>query len=356
MFLLTINRVMGLCPFKFAQDDTAPRPEGLSLAQSFKKQMEDVDDHRLSPIYAMIAEEAEEHDYKMTDNPGHDRSTGRRIMIVQDAEPDAPAAVPGNPMVGLFRSRRVQMTKGEATWDLRIRPSITACALARKGGLTKLWWTFEGVPACSTADPPLSEQDAVDFVAVTNRCANAAIPLLREAYIKSFSTALDLSGDARSEHNERLRVSFADNNGRSFSKLIDALYLEGAPFGEIRRGGFDAETRKGAKELIEFIQKTGSERPKDNAVKLNAGDLPGLAAAYSNFVHEENEDGSKTHIVTGLASSSRMLPSGFELPDEWRRATFRPEHVRSASAARPLSKQLANDFAREIELGAMALH
>ncbi len=358
---LTINRVMGLCAFEVSSSQHDKELKGKALAKQFYEQMDDIFKHRLDEAYAAIDTEAKvlKTGLKLFESKRRtelDVEIFRERKSSADTEETPPSPrdedVPSNRLVGLFKSRRFEFETKTMMWDLRVRPSVTACALQRPNGLAKLWWTFEGVPLDAGAQTRPTEKQAVEFIDTTNKLAHVAMPMLRKAYRKALE-AVSKRKNRRlrfvPDLNEQIRVSLADNDGLPFARLVDAMFLKGASFRDIRNGDYGAETAEGAREVLKFIKDTSGQTPSDDAIQLSA-EIPGIAAVYSKVEREPaNSTDQKVTVVSGLASSVDMIMSDIPSDEKWRRITNKPELLRTISAARPLSAKLANEGALELD-------
>jgi len=382
---LTINRVMKLCAFEETVDRKVPRLRGKKLLTAFYVQMQDMFAHHLDASFKAMVDRAEgalepvsfkgrqrELEVEIFEERGERQhrtepqdsaeieivdERGKRQIQTVSLNPNEGAGTPTrrrrtDRLVGLFRSRRFRLKTERMIWDLRIRPSVTACALKGRG-YTKLWWTFDGVPADAASEHRPSERDSVDFIRATSALAEVALPKLRDAYRDA------LEGDAASNAGHKypelkfvdrnVRVSLADNNGLPFAKLVDAMSLRGADFADVLAGKYDDDSQKGAQELLQFIEDTSGHIPDARAVVLTPGD-PSSAAIYCTIeVKDKSADGKITHVVAGLANSIDLLSSGLADSEDLRSINNRPALLRSLSAARPVSAMLANNSALQIE-------
>ena len=343
---LAVNRVMGICAFKSIPPGGASREmrDAKSVAKDFYRQMESMCRKDLEPIYKAIAVRSERMGISLTDQKAG--ANDLEITVIQgyadagQSEPLFPAPARSSdeeltrdPIIGLFRSRRLTMEIGGKVWDLRIRPSVTACVLEREDRLSKLWWTFEGVPVDASNLP--SEEESVRFVKVTTALAEAAMPELRQAYTKALEA---ITGDSKRPHRltrTQLRVSFADNTDSGFSRLVDAMNLAGVPFEEAAAAECGSDLRAGADEVVNFVTKTSGQAARPSEITLTTG-RGGLAAVYTKPVPEpDSPDGMKKFVISGLASSIGMISNSTSFDPEWTDLTTTPDLVRSISAARP---------------------
>ncbi len=356
---LTVNRVMGLCAFEQSADRDASESlrDTKEVAKDFYRQMEEICRTQLEQIYGAIKRRAEGMQIRLADQEidtddlevtiiqdnGQDRDFVQLFPTPKDQSNVEP---PRDPIIGLFRSRRFVMTVGERAWDLRVRPSVTACVLERRDRLSKLWWTFEGVPV-DASDAP-NEKDSVQFVEVTTRLAEDSLPDLRAAYTATLESVTGESHGAHRMSHSQLRVSFADNTDSRFSRLVDAMNLSGVTFKDaIAETGTDL--RAGADEVANFVAKTSGQAADPSEILLSTAH-GGLAAIYTRPVLELDAPADKPkYIISGLASSIGMISNSQSIDPAWTRITSTPDLVRSISAARPLSARIADIGARQLE-------
>ncbi len=245
-------------------------------------------------------------------------------------------------VIGLFPSRKIECFIGDMKWILRVRASITACALKRPSGLPKLWWTFEGIPA----DPdPLnrpSEDQAADFISATNEMAERAIPKLCASYRDALFNEKEGYGRAFDLLRHRICINMSDNNGELFAELLDAMNIRGASFSEVSHSeSYGANARVAAEEFKAFVKDvTGAPAPfDDTTVKIHA-EIAGLKALIYQYEHED----PKRHeiILAGLSRSSGARGGYAAVSNEQKRVENGEGYVRSTSAARPISAMLAS--------------
>ena len=351
---LVINRVMALCALEVASKQKDEQLKGKALVKLFHAQMEDIFKHRLAPMYSELEKKLKAYDLKRQGE--NERVAELEVDIFKEgADSDeygspVPAGSNSRPterLVGRFQSRRFHFKTKSLKWDLRVRPSVTACAVERLDGIAKLWFAFEGVPADPASAQRPSGNEAVEFMNATNEMAAVALPLLRTAYAASLDAVTDRAASTIKPVDGHIQVSIADNNGLPFAKLVDAMFLKGASFADVRKGIYGEETAKGANEFVTFIQKASGRTPDDSSVEINT-DLPGKAAVFCRFQDVTSATGKDT-FVAGLANSASMISAEINSTKEWRRAENKPELLRSVSAARPISAVIANERAKILD-------
>jgi len=266
------------------------------------------------------------------------------------------------PIVGLFRSRHILATIGDTRWDVRIRPSLTACLLEGDDRRSKHWWTIEGVPVDPKKEP--TEADSLEFIRVTTELTERALPKLRKAYDAALTEF-----DNRERGNPRftdtqLRVSLADSTEQNFLNLVDTLTLTSTTFSQAlnpkkqgvvkaanssaTHGRGPVSVSLGAGNVTHFIRKTAGA-VKTSRMKLETG-KGGTAAVFAEAVPDKTApEKVKRWAIAGLASSIGMVPSHLPTNPMWVSFAAAPDLARSVSAARPLSAWIADQGARQLE-------
>jgi len=357
-FQLAANRVMGICAFgKITKPDSNAKLLSTNrVAKEFLAQMGSMASDKLPTIIADIIDAFDEWGAELKPLPPDDRELDltvfRDTSAAVNAEVSFGDAALGaiqeptrDPIVGLFKSYRYKMRFENMDWDLRIRPSVTACVLERADRLSKLWWTYEAVPADLLGAP--HPQSCERFVKMTTEISETALPALRRAYIDALDPHKRQS-ECKLEF-ARLRVSLLDNTELPFSKLVDAMLLSGVSFAEAAGGKFGADTQEGARMVVRFIEETTKQKLNPAIVKL-ATRGPGLAAVHCNAMPEADLTKSEyRYVIAGLASAINMISSNLPTSDEWKKRSQSPDLIRSISAARPLSAALADIAARGLD-------
>jgi len=369
-YSLTVNRVMALAAFTTPVGTNTELREGSQPVTDFHDQMvvisagclPDLYDRLISVPAALLAQEyaaGDEALAKLEINLARREPdpTDLDVTIIQDsrardhnpgADPDAAITdTSKNPIVGLFRTQKWDITIGELEWDVRIRPSVTACLFECAKRITKIWFTFEGVPVDPAHEP--GEEDAVNFIRLTTGLAEKALVEFRTAYITAVQNATRAGRGEQKRADDRLRVSLADNTDVRFSKLVDAMNLRGMRFEEAVSANYDEDVQSGAQEVLQFITRAADGRKPDyQEIELETG-RPGLAAVCSDLIPISSGGGAEKFVVAGLASSINMLTTGLPVDADWRRQLYGANVLRSISAARPLSARLAGTKARDID-------
>ncbi|MBL6612423.1 MAG: hypothetical protein ISS15_21215 [Alphaproteobacteria bacterium] len=363
VYPLTVNRLMGLCAFESTgrkrAGTTAPDPQ--VVADRFFEQMELISREDLGPIYCKVHDKAKALGIAFDDATDFDDLP---VSIVQKPEmfddEDQTRLFPASaysadlskqprnePTVGLFGSKRVRAKIGDAHWDIRIRPSVTACVLEGQNRRSKIWWTIEGVPVDKQNSPTAA--DSVTFIKKTTKVAELALQELRAAYIKALKQVDEKERGPERFGDAQLRVSFADNTDSDFLHLVDAMTLTRLTFNDALTGSAAKAVRAGAGEVERFIRKTAA-MPDPLNVKLKVGN-GGTAAVFSEAMLDVSAPPNINRwVISGLASSIGMVSSNLPTDPRWMRFAAMPDLARSVSAARPLSARIADNGARQLEI------
>ncbi|MFI5023232.1 MAG: hypothetical protein ACHQRJ_16500 [Alphaproteobacteria bacterium] len=343
---LTINRVMALCAAANLARPNEPIANGMLIAK-FRKQMSIMAGEKLENMYATVVAAAKDNSDRIENAPAAALSDNEEkeieVFVMPKDSPNAPKNLshpPSEHIVGLFPSRMFTLDTGGLKWLLRVRPSVTACALERPDGLSKLWWSFEGIAADPQRDRRPSESEAVAFLAATSAMAEVSLLSLRDTYRYGLEGVTGGSKAALDLLPQRIKINLADNNGSPFAALIDAMNLRGASFSEAKDASkFDKEVVGGAEEVSQFVHHVTDRRAPDESIALNT-DLPRMKAVIYKFQDEKASSDEKEIVLAGLARSAGMR-AGYEARGEFRRIEYEPRNLRTMSAARPLSARLA---------------
>jgi len=264
---------------------------------------------------------------------------------------DAPVAANAeNPLVGLLTSRRTRIAMNGMDWILRSRASVTACALQKGSGRTKLWWSFEGIPASDDPDRRPTEDNVAEFVAFTDGLQTQAIPTLRTAYRDALKETVERTPENFELGEERLRISFADNDTPDVAALFDALYLEELKVSEIETRPVERldEARTGLHEFVQFVDhvvKDEQHPPVNNdsvTVELQPSGVKGIVCRH----RDENK-----HFRNFVGFARRPgVRSGFELlSNDEKRGLLGETRLRANSGARSFTAMLAGREALALE-------
>ena len=247
-------------------------------------------------------------------------------------------------LVCLLPSKKIDCTIGGVLWILRIRASMTGCVLERKRGLSKLWWTFEGIPANRNPARRPTEKEAAEFVSVSDEMARAAMEHLYDAFRQALST---VQGNVpeMSLLPDRISISLSDNDDRPVADLLDAMYFQGSSLAEIARSDKPALNlaREASLEFKKFVgDVTGHDNLKLDDRKIYVNDK---IAGVRGLIWQYDDPEQRRQFVAGVARRSGVR-AGYDLLSPELQSEQKTEgFLRASSAARPLSAMLASHHA-----------
>ncbi len=343
---LTINRVGALAGVPRRRRGAKMQADYAEVERRFRQQADWLrDSGHFKDASQALLDIARSHDPNAHEfhDPSFDDEDGViDVFSVQDKPSVLDAQAP---LLALMPSRRMRCSVKGINWIVRTRATVTACALQMNGGFTKLWWTFEGIPADPKPERRPTELQATAFLKMTNQMAEEARPLLHLAY----RDALARVGHKQEFPllNKQIRVSMSDNDDRELGVLFDAMSFSKLQPSEIRanRSAEIAPARRAMLEFDDFVRKlTGIKvNPPDKAVHL-ADDVPGMRGiVYSK------DDARRGPCVAGVARRLGSRSGDWFLSPELQMETKKESYLRAVSAARPLSAKLAHDKARELD-------
>lgn len=250
-------------------------------------------------------------------------------------------------LVALMPSEIMEMTLAGTHWILRTRASVTSCALEGNVRPTKLWWSFEGIPADTNLDRRPTEDDVKALLDFTAKLERAGRNGLRTAYQETLPAAVNAKGKAKLRPRaERLNITLTECTNDEVDSLLDAMYLDEQGVADIR-GSEDEEleeARLGMSEFEKFVHCVAGSKVRiaDSSVTL-ATEIPRV----KGLLWQGRE--ARNTLVVGFARRvGAKVGLGLLTPDE-RRAELTEERIRFRSAARPLSALLANKHAGAID-------
>jgi hypothetical protein len=232
-------------------------------------------------------------------------------------------------------------------WSIRVRASVTACALEVTDGFPKMWWTFEGVPAHPEKGHRLSQDDAERFLGFASRLEEQLLGHLETAYFDALGlvTGLVVKGKLTPD---RLRIRFADNNDQPTSALINALRFRNVTTEEIRNGADSLRTAaQGMLEFERFVCGTNAQvapeiDPDEATAEVRVRGVEAVMACRD--VHERFEDSEKSLLsIAGVAQNpgSRTAYEHLTPVKALRLRQNTEKRIRESSPSRRLSAQLA---------------
>jgi hypothetical protein len=255
--------------------------------------------------------------------------------------------------VGILPWQRVGCEIGGMRWVLRSRASVTGCALQDDERRTKLWWTFEGIPAIPDPDARPNEHHIACFVKAAAKIAEKTMPLLATAYKKALT---DFSEGEFRRTGENIRISVTDSDTEAVAALFDALCLENRGVSDIdsTKAPRLQEAKTGLEELKTFVKDvTGNkEAVTDNTIEVIEAN-PDFPKVSGILCHPQDEPPQQKTVVgfarrMGIRNGYRLLPS------EQKKIYLSEENIRMTSAARRLSGMLAGREARQFDQALMA--
>jgi hypothetical protein len=245
-------------------------------------------------------------------------------------------------LAGILPYSKLKCRIADFDWVIRTRASMTACALQEGAGRPKLWWSFEGIPLVEEGGPLPSETQAKEFVALTDRMAKQAMPLLRDAYWTSIEPIKERR-TSDFDLNERIRISLADNNTRPVAELLDAVYFYHWSVDRIKQD--DGQAKTGLDELNTFI---GDITNNDLTVHNSRLEVATETAGAKAVICSRENTNQFASLVAGFARRAGSR-DGFEpRPQPWL-LPQREQYVRVMSPAREISAQLADREARKLD-------
>jgi hypothetical protein len=257
-------------------------------------------------------------------------------------------------LVGALAPELMHVTVEGREWTMRVRASVTACALEVANGLPKIWWTFEGVPSDPDPDNRPSEKETTDFLSFARSLEKPALDHLASAYFGALRTVIKKKAALDHElGDDRIRIRFADNNSAAYEALIDAIRYRGLTASRIlqEEPGRLENAKKGVREFEEFVNATNTKVEPgidpDKAYVNSRIRLAGVDAVAAR--HECHK--SQSVWIAGVAQrpGSRTALDHLDILREQRIAKNEDSRVRFFSAARRLTGHLAAIEAMRLE-------
>lgn len=347
---LSVNRVMALCAS--ANRNPADFTSTRGVVADFRRQMNVMGD-RLDAMYQQVIDVAEQLSCKDAKVVKGTPMSGTLDQVIDvfvmpaDSEnvPKNLSREAAEHIVGLFPTKVISVDIAGMEWLVRMRPSVTACVLQRPDGRSKLWWSFEGIPADPLRDHRPSETEAASFLGITNAMAQAGLDSLQQGYRDGFAAVTGVEDASLELLPQRIRINLSDNDGTPFAALVDAMNLDKTSF-EQAKTSEDPEVNEGAGEVSRFVEDvTGAPAP-EGAVSLNS-QLPQTKAVICEA--QVTKAGVTETLLTGVARSGGMR-AGYVPSPSYREIEYGARNLRSISAARPLSATLAMQRAITLDL------
>jgi hypothetical protein len=332
------------------------RPERDGLVEAFRKHRRQILDRPgFRAARALIAEAAGGTSHYLPGSnerarqPEDDFSAATDVFSMPPALGIARKRRPGEPshLVGLLPNDQLLITLDGMPWSIRVRASVTACALEVTDGFPKMWWTFEGVPAHPEKGHRLSQEDAERFLGFASRLEEQLLGHLETAYFDALGlvTGQTVKGKLTPD---RLRIRFADNNDQATSALINALRFRNVTTEEIRNGADSLRTAaQGMLEFERFVCGTNAQvapeiDPDEATAEVRVRGVEAVMACRD--VHERFEDSEKSLLsIAGVAQNpgSRSAYDHLTPVKALRLRQNTEKRIRESSPSRRLSAQLA---------------
>jgi hypothetical protein len=344
-FELTISRVGALAASASASRREPPLPlRGASLAAAFRKQANLIASSSFFlAAEAAILAAAREFDPAAKYSPGAIENELKSIDVFVSPNGSMPSLEnsqePNEHLVGLLPSRRMEVVIGGVAWIVRVRASITACALEQNCGSPKLWWTFEGIPSASGQYDDHTEKNSSELLKATNEMAQVGISGLYSAYFESLK---ELDGKRCRKFDllpDRIRVGMADSTDTALSRFMDTFYSDQVSMSDILQSNTyeNIEARQLLDKFKTFVS-SATNRP----VKITNTDyfVESDAVGSRGLICRQFDPISREIVLTGITQSNSFKlsrpPYGNKIIDG------REGFLRAFSAARPISAMLAS--------------
>jgi hypothetical protein len=342
-FELTINRVGAFC----GATNGSGQVERRAIEGLFRARLADVAGGGWYPkaIESIIAKAPKYRDL------GPDPAPDLESQLIRIRSAMVPKSEADWTLIGTLPGLRFECTTtSKATgksraWITLARASVTGCALQTGRRHTKLWWTFEGVPADDDPRNRPSGDDVSIFIGQTDAMADAAILPLYEAVKEAFTKVqtIDLSDFALRPN--RIRVRMSDTNDLSVEALLDAVYYQHYNISDVRDAPGLSNARKGLLLFEKFVRDV-THRPiqlADRSLEIE-GRFDGFKGIIYRTVIDHNT------IVAGFGHQSGSV-SGLEhaVAPEKRKLEKQENVLRAMSPSRPISAMLADEQAAALE-------
>ncbi len=229
-------------------------------------------------------------------------------------------------------------------FELRARPTFTACSIVDDTSLTKLWWSLDALPREGWAERDLTTKiEAASSLLLLMEAMgqSAMLPLFQ-----AFSTGLRATIDAEAEIDlmpQRIVVSLTDNDHKPFLELLDRLD-EGSESGNTKADvDFDGGSNLLQEVLLDrFIGEMNTEQRLVFSTEIEEA-----AALYV----ETSDD------ISGLSTGKPAIRqiTGFTYPfgylgyEQAIKVPGMVESIRTMSGARSVSRHLATEYAVNCE-------
>lgn len=250
-------------------------------------------------------------------------------------------------IVSVLPSQKFRCEIAGTDWILRTRPSVTGCALQKDTRRTKLWWTFEGIPADPDPDHRPTTDDIASFVARADQVVEKTMPVLASAYEKALTI---FSTGTFKRSGVKIRISVAESDTEAVAALFDALCFEARNVSEVGSSHASRlqEAKTGLEELNDFVKDlTGQPKAvRDDTIQVI--DSEPMFPKVSGILCRPQTPPDESTVV-GFARRQGARNGYRLLPANQKKIFLSEDNIRMVSAARPLSGMLANQEARRID-------
>jgi len=247
-------------------------------------------------------------------------------------------------LVARMPSERIQLAVGGVDWILRTRAHFTSCALEGNKRPTKLWWTYEGIPADNDPNARPHREAVSALLTVANKMEDAVRDGLTEAFEESFVTvtAGGTKGKVSPDKN-RLNITITEGLDDGVDALLDALYFDDKTPSKIVQSDLEL-ARRGLDTFEWFVHRVAGTDAKIDDASVSLAE--GIPKVKGILWHRTDKS---SHLVAGFARKAGARIGLRFMSDEERREELVEQQVRMRSAARPWSALLANNEAIKFE-------
>lgn len=322
------------------------------LKQAFAEHLQvivDSDADRANDIIIKALRKIDAKAHKLPDNPVSMEPNGitvSRMPVGRKSD-----TLSGNdPLVGTLPWQRAACDVAGMKWILRSRASVTACALQPGARRTKLWWSFECIPAVPDPKKRPNKRHISAVVKLSEKICKVTMPLLRDAYRKALSRSTP-AADEFQFSGESIRISLADNDTTAVAALFDAVCLEGRGVSDIESstGVRLKEARSGLAELKGFVGDVVGDAEALTDRSLEVVDPEPRFPLISGILCHQNGTHTRNRTLAGFARRLGVRNGYLLLPPQQQRVYLEEASIRSASAARRLSAMLAGREASKFD-------
>lgn len=256
---------------------------------------------------------------------------------------------PSSHLAAVFPRDRLTLQLGRSRVALRIRASVTACALEVADGFPKLWWTFEAVPENPEQGNVLSLSNAARLLKFARSVEQELLDLLKKVYFDSLALATDNAEKLDGELLDRLRIRCVETRDETVGALIDALQFRVKSPKELRgaEGPSLKQAKRGLVSFETFVNGT-------NEAVASAID-PDVAQAETRLFGVQGITARQVvdrDVSIAAIAQIPVEPTPYDRLESVRerRLSRRSENnLLDVSPARRLSAELANDAAQELD-------